>query len=171
MMPAGPLGGAAVDPATFRRALGRVPTSVSVIAAGTREGPAGLVVGSLVSISLVPPLIGIFVSESSTSWPRIEATGTFTANVLAHGQHELCARFARPGGAKFTGLTWLTSPLGNPLLPGVTGWIDCTLRDVLRIGDHSLAVGQVESAGEGNGGPPLVHHEGLLRALAPYGER
>lgn len=167
-MAAGPLGGAEIDPETFRRALGRVPTSVSVITADTSEGPVGLVVGSLVSVSLVPPLVGIFVSDTSTSWPRIEAAGTFTANVLAHDQRELCARFARPGGAKFRGLTWHTSPLGNPLLPGATGWIDCTLREVLRIGDHWLAVGHVERTGEGDGGPPLVHHGGLLRALAPH---
>ena len=169
-MAVGPPNGADLDPETFRRALGRVPTSVSVIAAGTSDGPAGLVVGSLVSVSLVPPLVGIFISDTSTSWPRIEAAGAFTVNVLAHDQRDLCARFARPGGAKFQGLTWRTSPLGNPLLPGVTGWIDCTLREVLRIGDHWLAVGHVECAGEGDGGPPLVHHKGLLRALAPHSE-
>jgi 3-hydroxy-9,10-secoandrosta-1,3,5(10)-triene-9,17-dione monooxygenase reductase component len=52
----------------FRNVLAAVPTAVVVVAAQTPNGPAGLAVGPFVPISLDPPLIGIFVTESSSSW-------------------------------------------------------------------------------------------------------
>lgn len=158
--------GTAIDPARFRSVLGQVPTPVTVVTATTDEGPAGLVVGSFVSVSLDPPLVGIFVDRSSASWPAIRRTGSFAVNVLAHDQRELCARFARRGGGnKFGGLTWDESPLGHPLLPGVATWIDCRLRHDQQVGDHYFVVGRVLDLSHVEGSSPLVFHRGVLRGL------
>lgn len=157
---------AAVDPARFRRVLGQVPTPVTVVTAATPDGPAGLVVGSFVSVSLEPPLVGIFVDRSSASWPAIRRTGSFAVNVLAHDQQDVCARFARRGGGnKFAGLTWDTTPQGHPLLPGVATWIDCRLRHDQQVGDHYFVVGRVLELSDSDGAPPLVFHRGVLRGL------
>jgi len=156
-----------IDPLWFRRILGQVPTAVTVVTASTAEGPAGMVVGTFVSISLNPALVGMFLDGGSSSWPRIEQAGSFTANVLADDQRDLCARFARRGGDKFEGLTWTKSSLGNPVLPGVTGWIDCRLQEVHEIGDHVLAVGRVVDLGAAGERLPLVFHRGGLHTLRP----
>lgn len=158
-----------LDPTRLRQALRRVPTTVTVVTASTEGGPFGLVVGSFVSISLRPPLVGIFLGDASTTWPRIRAAGRFAVNVLAHDQKELCARFARSGGTeKFHGVRWRPSPSGSPLLPGVSTWLDCRLEDVSRVGDHHLAVGRVLDLADpaADAVDPLIFHGGSLHTLA-----
>lgn len=155
-----------IDPTRFRRVLGQVPTPVTVVTAMTQDGPTGLVVGSFVSVSLNPPLVGIFIDRSSMSWPAIRRTGSFTVNVLAHDQQDLCERFARSGGGnKFGGMTWNESTLGHPLLPGVVTWIDCRLRHDQQVGDHYFVVGRVLDLSDADGTSPLVFHRGVLRGL------
>ncbi|WP_018549550.1 flavin reductase family protein [Streptomyces sp. LaPpAH-108] len=158
-----------IDRAQLRRALSAVPTCVTVVSAADGEVPFGLVAGSFVSISLEPPLVGFFVATSSTSWPNMARAGRFAVNVLAAGQDSLCARFARSGGDKFTGVRWIRSALGNPLLPGAVLWIDCWLWETRVLGDHLLVVGRVVTFEEPGSttGVPLVFHSNDLRALPP----
>ena len=160
-----------VEPQVFRHILGHVPTAVTVVTAATGDGPAGLVVGSFVSVSLDPPLVGVFIDEKSASWPPMSRAGSFTVNVLAHDQRELCARFATSSGtggpaAKFAGLSWWESPHGNPVLPGTSAWLDCLVRQVQRLGDHFFAVAEVVQLGVDASRPPLVFHRGALRTVS-----
>ena len=67
----------AIDPTEYRTTLGTYPTGVVVITGATPEGPVGVVIGSFTSVSLDPPLVGFLPGKSSTSWPKIEATGRF----------------------------------------------------------------------------------------------
>jgi 3-hydroxy-9,10-secoandrosta-1,3,5(10)-triene-9,17-dione monooxygenase reductase component len=157
--------GTHVEPQLFRQVLGHVPTTVTVVTALTREGPAGLVVGSFVSVSLAPPLVGVFIDESSASWPPMSAAGSFTVNVLAHDQQELCARFARSGGDKFAELSWWESPHGNPVLPGTTAWLDCLVQQVQKLGVHFFAVAEVVGLGVAGANPPMVFHRGALHTV------
>jgi 3-hydroxy-9,10-secoandrosta-1,3,5(10)-triene-9,17-dione monooxygenase reductase component len=157
--------GTHVEPKVFRQVLGHVPTTVTVVTAATGEGPAGLVVGSFVSVSLDPPLVGIFIDESSASWPPMSGAGSFTVNVLAHDQQELCARFARSGGEKFADLSWWESPHGNPVLPGTTAWLDCLVQQIQKLGDHFFAVAEVVGLGVAGANPPMVFHRGALHTV------
>lgn len=167
-MPMAPPTAEHVAPELFRHILRQVPTPVTVVTAATDAGPAGLVVGSFVSVSLQPPLVGIFIDEKSASWPPMSAAGSFTVNVLAEDQRELCARFARSGGGagKFAGLSWWESAHGNPVLPGTTAWLDCLVRQVQRLGDHFFAVAEVVGLGVDAGRPPLVFHQGALGTVS-----
>jgi 3-hydroxy-9,10-secoandrosta-1,3,5(10)-triene-9,17-dione monooxygenase reductase component len=151
----------------FRTVLGRLPTGVVVVAGGDREHPSALVVGSFMSVSLSPPLVAVCVSKTSTSWPAIEASESFCANVLGEDQVELAQRFARSGGDKFAGVNWSPAPAtGSPLLEGVVAWIDCRIHDCYEAGDHWLVLGEVlELSGLAEGGA-LVFHSGIYRPLA-----
>jgi 3-hydroxy-9,10-secoandrosta-1,3,5(10)-triene-9,17-dione monooxygenase reductase component len=102
----------------------------------------------------------VLPGRSSSSWPRIEATGRFCVNVLAEGQQELSTRFAMSGGDKFVGVSWAPSGLGSPVLEGATAWIDCTLHAVHDGGDHLIVVGAVHDLGATGDIPPLLFHRG-----------
>lgn len=161
--------GSHVEPGLLRRVLGHVPTTVTVVTSASAAGPVGLVVGSFVSVSLEPPLIGVFVDERSASWPAMCGSGSFTVNVLADDQQALCERFARSGPGKFAGLSWWESPHGNPVLPGTTAWLDCLISQVHRFGDHWFALAEVVGLGGAEDRAPLVFHRGALGSLAPSG--
>jgi 3-hydroxy-9,10-secoandrosta-1,3,5(10)-triene-9,17-dione monooxygenase reductase component len=150
----------------FRHVLSHVPTGVVVVTGEGEAGPAGLAVGSFASISLDPPLVGFFCDRGSTSWPRVRETGGFCVNVLAAGQGELCARFARKGGEKFAGLAHSPSPhTGSPVLDGVLAWIDCALEREVELGDHTLVVGATRELAVAEAAHPLVFFRGGYPAL------
>src|SRR5437764_2940282 len=78
------------DEAKFREVLGHYPTGVVVVtAAGDNGPPAGLAIGSFTSVSLDPPLVAFFPDKSSSSWPRIEAAGSFCVNILGEHQEDI----------------------------------------------------------------------------------
>src|SRR5690606_1858729 len=88
---------------------------------------------------------GFLPGKASRSWAVIERSGKFCVNVLASDQTELCRRFASQGGEKFDGLPFDLSEGGSPILPGVVGWIDCSLHEVMEAGDHYFVLGKVNA--------------------------
>ncbi|MHB1137399.1 MAG: flavin reductase family protein [Microthrixaceae bacterium] len=134
-----------IDPQLFRRVMGHYPTGVTVVAALEDSHPVGLAIGSFFSVSLDPPLVGFCVARTSSSWPRIEAVGSFGVTVLAEDQQETSGRFASKVEDKFEGETWVPAPVtGSPLIQGGLEHIDCTLHSVVDGGDHVIVLGRVQ---------------------------
>lgn len=148
------------DSAKYRQVLGHFTTGVTVITAAGESGPVGLAVGSFSSVSLDPPLVGFFADKGSTSWPKIQATGSFCVNVLGEHQEDVCRRFASKEPDKFAGLGWKAAASGAPLLEGVIAWIDCDIAEVVEAGDHYLVLGAVRELEVGHDGPPLLFFRG-----------
>lgn len=139
---------APVDPRLFRDVLGHFPTGVTVVTGVDARGtPHGITIGSFVSVSLDPPLVGFLPGKTSRSWPHIAESGKFCVNILAADQDEFCWRFAKePADGesdKFSGLTWTRAPSGSPILPGVIAWIDCSIESETDAGDHHFVIGRV----------------------------
>lgn len=127
-----------------------------------------MVVGSFTSISLAPALVGFFVDEGSSTWPRIEGAGRFCVNVLAAHQTDLCGRFAARGTDRFAGLDHGATPSGLPLLDDVAAWIDCVIDRTEKIGDHWLAVGRVLALAGNADHAPLLFHRKTFRELGGH---
>jgi 3-hydroxy-9,10-secoandrosta-1,3,5(10)-triene-9,17-dione monooxygenase reductase component len=139
-----------IDSAQFRAVLGHVPTSVVVVTGVDKSGkPFGITIGSFVSVSLEPALVGFLPGTKSRSWASIAESGNFCVNVLGAQHEEFCWRFAKEGDDKFDGVDWSPSALGNPVLPGVIAAIDCSVDSQTEVGDHYFVVGRVHS----------LHHE------------
>lgn len=151
----------------LRNVLGRFATGVVAVAGrdpvtGRRSG---LVANSFCSVSLEPPLVSFCVAHTSTSWPRIRSAGVLAVSILGAGQREAATRLATPGGDKFTGLPWLESPGGAPILDGALAWLECTVEAEHPAGDHAIVVARVgvlDAAGEGE---PLLFFRGAFERL------
>ncbi len=155
-----------IDPRHFRNVLGCYPTGVCVVTATHDGARHAMVVGSFTSISLDPPLVGFFPDKKSTSWPQIEATGHFCANILAADQKHHSSRFAAKGEDKFAEIDCGTTPAGLPLLDDVLAWIECSIASVTEIGDHLLVVGAVQALEMRDTGTPLLFFRGGYHDLA-----
>jgi flavin reductase (DIM6/NTAB) family NADH-FMN oxidoreductase RutF len=143
----------------MRRVLGSFASGIVVVTAHGDE-PLGFTCQSFASLSLEPALISFAPARSSTTWPRIREVGTFCVNVLATGHRELSDQFARSGTDKFAGVRWAPSPLGSPLLEGVTAWIDCRLWAEYDGGDHTIVVGEVHDLATDADAHPLLYYRG-----------
>jgi flavin reductase (DIM6/NTAB) family NADH-FMN oxidoreductase RutF/DNA-binding IclR family transcriptional regulator len=150
------------DPAWFRYVLGQYPTGVTLITATHPDGsPLGMVVGTFSSVSLDPPLVAFMPDVRSSSWPKIREAGSFCANILTAGQQDVCRAFARKEDNRFSASDWSITDTGSPRLHGAAAWVDCTIDDVIRAGDHDIVLGRVTSLGVGDAdGLPLLFLRG-----------
>jgi flavin reductase (DIM6/NTAB) family NADH-FMN oxidoreductase RutF len=150
-----------IDGLSFRRVLGHFPTGVVIVAAIEADGePIGMSVGSFTSVSLDPPLVAFLPARTSTSWPRIAATGRFCVSVLSRDQEELCRAFAVSGADKFREVAWRPAPSGAPIIEGSLAWIDCDLDAVVDGGDHVIVLGRVRALDVESSDHPLVFFRG-----------
>jgi 3-hydroxy-9,10-secoandrosta-1,3,5(10)-triene-9,17-dione monooxygenase reductase component len=155
------------DSARFRQVLGHFCTGVTVITTVDADGPAGFACQSFAALSLDPPLVLFCPSRSSSTWPRIERTGHFCANVLASDQHELARVFGSPGTDRFAGLSWSPSPAGAPVLDEALTWVGCTVETSQEAGDHYVVTGRVTELGACRAGQPLLFYRGRFAETAP----
>lgn len=150
-----------IDAQHFRTVLGHFPTGVAVITGIDTDGkPAGMAVGSFSSVSLDPPLVAFMPDKSSTSWPKLQPSGSFCVNILGAEQEEVCRTFAMRGGDKFAELAWHPAGSGSPVLDGVLAWIDCDVDVVHEAGDHYIVIGKVRELDIHTPALPLVFFQG-----------
>jgi flavin reductase (DIM6/NTAB) family NADH-FMN oxidoreductase RutF len=148
------------DAAKFRQVLGHFPTGVTIITAMEDGQPVGFAVGSFASLSLEPAQVLFCAGKSSTSWPKIQAAGTFCVNVLADDQEDVSRVFASKAPDKFQEIGWKRSGNGSPIINGVLAYIDCRLGDVVEAGDHYIVVGLVDDLDVMHEGGPLIFFRG-----------
>ena len=137
---------------------------VTANAAGDR---IGVTIGSLVSLSLEPPLIGIAVGKANALHEVLRAAGAFGVSLLRGDQADVAARFAlgMPPALLWDGLDVRDGATGAPLIAGALGWIECRVDTEHEVGDHTLFVGEVVVAEEGQRGTGLVYREHDYRAV------
>jgi flavin reductase (DIM6/NTAB) family NADH-FMN oxidoreductase RutF len=143
----------------LRTVLRRFPSGVAIVTVDLEGERIGLTVGSLVSLSLEPPLLGVAVSPQAALHELLRRAGAFGVSLLAEGQETLAARFSRgvPPIALWTGVAVREGRLGAPLLEGALGWLECETRGEHAVGDHTLFVGEVVSTELGPAQRPLVY--------------
>ena len=143
--------------------MGAVPTSVVVVTGFDAAGaPHGITIGSFVSVSLDPPLVGFLPGVSSKTWLAIRDSGKFCVNVLAADQDELCWRFAKEADDRFEGVAWSPSGNGAPALAGALAILDCDLESDHPHGDHFFVVGRVTDLSAAQSGDAMVFFRGKV---------
>jgi flavin reductase (DIM6/NTAB) family NADH-FMN oxidoreductase RutF len=150
----------------LRGVMRRFPAGVSVVAVDVEGERLAVTMGSLVSLALEPPLVGISVGKQNALHELLRLAGAFGVSLLSAAQEELAVRFARglPPLVLWEGVDVRPGD-GPPLLEGAVGWLRCSLSGTSDAGDHTFFVGTVESAEEGVDEPPLVYVGSTYRGL------
>lgn len=156
-----------MDPLSFRRGCAKFSTGVAiatVLDAG--EVPHGMTVNSFTSVSLDPPLVLICVDRTGNMLERFEQCAHFGVNVLRISQTALSVRFAQRGHDRFDGIDWHQGVTGVPMFPESLARLECTVRQRIIAGDHTILIGEVVHS-EIAEGEPLVYFDSNYRRLAP----
>ena len=162
----------AIEPLSFREALGHYASGITVITSHVDGEPIGFTCQSFYSVSVSPPLVSFSVMSSSASYPRIRQAGRFAVNILSGEQVTISNQFARRGTDKWHGVEWQASPLGNPLLGGCLHWLDCEIHAEHAAGDHLIVIGEVKalSLQATAATQPLLYFKGQYCNLATHTE-
>ena len=145
----------------LRALMRRFPSGVAVVTVDLEGERLGLTVGTLVSLSLDPPLVGVSIAKEAAMHELLRRAGGFAVSLLAAGQEDVAQHFARgvPPFAHWQGIP-VREGGGAPLIDGSLGWLECSLRDEHDAGDHTFFVGDVVSSELGVAGRPLLYLDG-----------
>jgi len=155
--------GGSVDPDALRRVLGRFATGVTVVTSLQDGIPRGVTVSAFMSISLEPPLVLVALDQARSLDPVIQWAGAYAVNILGEDDAALSECFAgapvEPGRDAFCGAAWRPGALGMPILERAIASLECSLEQVVRLGDHDFLVGRVVStAGHDDRAQPLLYY-------------
>lgn len=160
----------AIEPLSFREALGHYASGITVITSNLDDEPIGFTCQSFYSVSMSPPLVSFSVMSSSASYPKIRQAGRFAVNILSGDQIKISNQFARRGTDKWHGVEWQESPLGNPIIVGSLHWLDCEIHAEHTAGDHLIVIGEVKALNlqKAAATQPLLYFKGQYCNLAAY---
>jgi flavin reductase (DIM6/NTAB) family NADH-FMN oxidoreductase RutF len=118
----------------------------------------------LTQISFEPPLVALSIERDSWSWPVLEATRSFTINVLASGQRSLAGQLGKSrhrAGDKLATIPWQPAPVTScPVLhEHALAFVECRVTGVHPGGDSWLVVAEVVNASVLRHGDPLTMRE------------
>lgn len=148
-----------VDPQHYRTVIGGFATGVAIVTTRTVDGPRGMTVNSLTSVSLEPPLLLVCLTRDSRTARAVVNTGAFVVNLLDHTQRHIASAFARPGQDHFRDVNVKTYSHGLPVLDGGLGHLSCRVERIDDGGDHVIVLGRVVDCVV-HAGEPLVFYRG-----------
>jgi 3-hydroxy-9,10-secoandrosta-1,3,5(10)-triene-9,17-dione monooxygenase reductase component len=145
------------DQRSFRSALGRFATGVTVVTArGANGRPVGVTANSFNSVSLNPPLVLWSLDRTSSSLDAFETSDEFAIHILAIDQEHISNRFASRTTEKFDGMD--IGFVGVPLLDGCAARFHCRKEQRHEVGDHILYIGEVIDFSARDHAPLLYLH-------------
>jgi flavin reductase ActVB len=149
----------------LRRTIARVPAPVTLVTTYAGDEPVGFTASSFVNISVDPPLVGVFVADSSRSRVHFEAAEHVAINFLSLEQSEVATVFATRGARDRFDSVQLDPEHG--LAPVVEGAFAAVVGRVVQrpeMGDHLMLVIEVDRALQRQFAP-LVYQDRTFRSL------
>lgn len=155
-----------IDGLRMRQVMSRFATGVAVVATTSDRTHYAAAVNSLTSVSLEPPLLLMCFRKSSRTCTAIERAGRFSISVLDSHQEEQSRRFARASRDPL-GDDELAVHDGMPVVPGALATLVCRHEASHDVGDHTVVIGRVVSAGHRDGEPLLFFGSTYHALTAP----
>lgn len=130
------------DTRALRSAFGRFATGVTVVTTSGANGPVGITANSFTSVSLDPPLILWCPAKGSRRHETFVTTSHFALHVMGADQDAVTWGFANSAEA-FEHCDWNMSETGVPLIAGCPARFECSTRDRIDAGDHTVIIAHV----------------------------
>ena len=158
-------------PAEFRLACGQLATGVTVLTVERAPGKVhGMTANSVTSVSLDPLLLLICVDQRAHFLPMVKDKKRFGVNILKESQQAISKYFAqteeKPEVEAQLGIRYRWTESGIPLLDDALVHVTCNVVASYIAGDHTIFLGEVQSA-EVFDGEPLLYFRGAYRSVAP----
>ena len=165
--------GPTIEQHHFRRVCGKYATGITIVTVlDTSGAPHGMTANSFTSVSLEPMLILVCVDQRAKLLPLLEKKRRFGVSVLKQGQEAISEYFAKgeqsAEAEERLSIRYDWKHGGIPLLEDTLLRLPCSVVASYITGDHTIFVGEVESA-EMSEGEPLVFYRGEYRKITRHG--
>ncbi len=137
-----------MDQANIAAVLGKLDSEVFVLTAADGDRRNGQIVCWVVPATIVPQVPRIIVGVGRLNYTRelIEGSRKFALNLLGQDQWRWVSHFGFRSGReveKFATVPFERGITGSPILPGVVGYLECTVTSVLDAGAHFFYMADV----------------------------
>jgi len=147
-----------MDDRTFRNAMGRFATGVTVITTKTNDDDIhGMTANAFMSVSLDPKLVTISIDHRANMLEKINESEQFSVNILTYEQKEVSMHFA--GQKEMEEEVKFEFVQGVPIIGGSLASVVCDVHTSYEVGDHTLFIGEVKDIIM-NDGEPLTFYSG-----------
>ena len=154
-----------IDPDSFRSVLGRFASGITVVTTRDAEQrDVGMTVSAFCSVSLDPPLVQVCVDHAASLYAALVVSTRYGVSILAAEQEALSRRFATAESTRrFDGIGYKRGESGVLLLDDALAHLECRIVASHDTGDHTMFVGEVESATARNARPLLYYRGGYAQ--------
>jgi flavin reductase (DIM6/NTAB) family NADH-FMN oxidoreductase RutF len=139
-----------MDAEAKKLALRMIPYGIYVLTADDGRGNVGAATVNWVTQgSFVPPLVVVGVKADSGAHTVVKGTGKFALNMLGKAHKGLAFTFFKPAkleDGKLSGQNFTTGANGAPILEAAIGAVECTVKEIVELGDHHIVIGEVTNA-------------------------
>lgn len=151
-----------MDEAAKKQALRMIPYGLYI--GGCAEGLRvhAFLLSWLSQCSFKPPLVMAAIKVDSKAHAIVERSGAFSVNLLDPAQKPVAASFLKHAvleGDKLSGHHYEVGNTGCPILDEAAAWIECRVRDRVKLGDHTVFVAEVVEAGVRRSTRSLAHED------------
>ncbi len=135
-----------------RRVLWTMPSGLYVIGSRAGERRNGMTLNWATQLSFDPKLVGVAVENEAFTHELITAGGCFSVNVVDREDRASVRKFTKPvevdlEARTLNGFPFRDGRSGAPILQDAVAYVDCTVRQAVPTGDHTLFIGEVIDAG------------------------
>lgn len=160
----------ALDSTSFRRALGRFASGVTVVTTVVGGEDHALTASAFSSVSLDPPLVLVCVDHKNRFHEAVLASGAWAVSMLPESAQASATWFATRGRPLKDQLGKVGhhrgTTTGAGLLDDALAWLECLTWRVHEAGDHSIVVGEVVWAAVSEAvDDPLLYYRSHYGAL------
>ena len=153
--------GKAVLVEQVRDVMRRQTSTVAILTARSGEERAGIIVSSVISVSLDPPSVLISVNRTASIYPLLRNSGRFAVNWLSDSHASLVPIFSwkLKGESRFDFGDWEETG-GIPTLASARAAFHCRVDADFAYGSHHVFIGKIERVFAGTWPAALLWHEG-----------
>ncbi len=154
----------------FRETLAHVSSAVSIVATTGPDGPVGLTVSALCSVTDSPPTVLFCINQASYTHRLFKDGAPVSINVLAAEHEALAMTFAGAGGTamadRFATAEWVRSQKGLPRLVSAVATMSGSISGHTIRGSHSVIYAELEDVGPRHGIDGLVYFQRKFHRIA-----
>lgn len=131
----------------MRRALRALSHGVYVLSVQHDRRDDFLIVSLAMQCSVEPPRIAMALAHGARILPALAAAQGGVLGVLDASQKAAVRRYGAPGGVRNPPSDAARTERGHPIPPEATFWVEFSVMSTANVGDHTLVVANVTSAG------------------------
>lgn len=151
-----------MDDRTFRTAMGKFATGVTVITTEVKDEAYGMTANAFMSVSVDPKLVLISIDEKAHMNGYVQDAGKFAVNILNEDQQDMSAYFAGQINQRRSVTFNRFNEL--PAIPNSLVNLTCNVHDSVVAGDHTLYIGEVTDIFIADG-EPLTFFSGKYKQI------